>query len=119
MTGIFSVDFFDASVGMIFGGDWENQSDNRKNKSITTDGGKTWQLVADSEHPGYRSCVQYIPNTEGKGIISVGIPGISYSADGGNHWQGIDKAYFYTIRFTPQGNMAWLAGKNKIAKMEW
>lgn len=119
MTGIFSVDFFDESVGMIFGGDWENQSDNTKNKSITADGGKTWRLIADGEHPGYRSCVQYIPNTKGKGIMSVGIPGISYSTNGGNNWQEIDKTYFYTLRFAPKGNMAWLAGKNKIAQMDW
>jgi len=119
MTGIFSVDFFDEKQGIIFGGNWENQSDNMSNKAITHDEGKTWQLISDGENPGYRSCVQFIPNSKGKGIIAVGIPGISYSNDSGGNWQHISKQNFYTIRIVPGANVAWLAGKNKISRMEW
>ena len=119
MTGIFSVDFHNEQHGIIFGGDWEDKSMNTSNKAITKDGGRTWELIADGQYPGYRSCVQFIPNTGGKGILAVGIPAISYSADGGNNWQNIDKEYYYTIRVAPSGRHAWLAGKNKIAKMTW
>jgi len=119
MTGIFSMDFYDERQGIIVGGNWENQEDNTGNKAITIDGGKTWQLLTDGQGPGYRSCVQYIPNTQGKGIIAVGIPGISISKDGGQSWEDIEQTYFYTIRFTSSGKVAWLAGKNKIARMEF
>jgi len=117
MTGIFTMDFYDENRGIIFGGNWENQDENTGNKAITSDEGKTWILLTDGSGPGYRSCVQYIPNADGRGIIAVGIPGISYSSNGGKTWQEIDQTYFYTIRIGPSGKVAWLAGKNKIAKM--
>jgi hypothetical protein len=117
MTGIFSTDFYDQNTGIIFGGDWENQGDNTGNKALTQDGGVSWNLLTDGTGPGYRSCVLYIPGSEGKGLIAVGIPGISYSSNSGQTWQEIDKTDFYTIRFTPSGKVAWLAGKNKLAKM--
>ena len=119
MTGIFSVEFYDEENGIIFGGDWEDQNNNNGNKGSTKDGGKTWQLINDGLDPGYRSCIQFIPNTKGQGVIAVGIPGISYSPNGGKRWQHFNKDYFYTIRITDSGKVAWLAGKNKIAKMSW
>ena len=119
MTGIFTMDFYDQKNGIIFGGDWENQENNNGNKAFTQDGGKTWELLTDGSGPGYRSCVQYIPGSKGKGIIAVGIPGISYSSNGGQTWQEIEQTYFYTIRFATSGKVAWLAGKDKIARMEW
>jgi len=42
MTGIFSIDFYDMNLGVAFGGDWDNQSNNFSNKAITKDGGKSW-----------------------------------------------------------------------------
>jgi len=119
MTGIFTMDFYNEKNGIIFGGDWEDQSSNKGNKAITSDAGKTWELLTDGSGPGYRSCIQYLPESKGKGIIAVGIPGISYSANGGQAWQEIDHTYFYTTRFAPSGKVAWLAGKNKIARMEF
>ena len=116
MTGIYSVDFFDNNQGIIFGGDWNNKTMNSKNKALTTDGGKTWALVADSLAPGYRSCVQYISE---KTLIAVGSPGISYSYDGGNHWNSYSTDGFYTVRISPSKKTAWLAGKNKLGNLNW
>lgn len=117
MTGIYSVDFFDANNGIIFGGNWEEKENNTSNKAITKDGGKTWQLVADGQEPGYKSCVQYVPNTKGKELFAVGSTGIAFSNDGGYSWKEVssDKDY-YTIKFVNK-NVAWLAGKNKIGKL--
>jgi photosystem II stability/assembly factor-like uncharacterized protein len=119
MTGIFSVDFYNDTLGIIWGGDWENQSGNKKNKALTTDGGKTWKLISDGEYPGYRSCVQFVPNSDGLEIFAVGMPGISYSSDQGKSWTNLNDEGFYTIRIPEKGNMAWLAGKNKIGKITW
>ncbi|GJM30613.1 MAG: hypothetical protein DHS20C17_32480 [Cyclobacteriaceae bacterium] len=119
MTGIFSVDFYNDQSGIIFGGDWENKSLNTTNKAHTKDGGKTWELLADGSYPGYRSCVRYVPGSSGKGIFAVGIPGISYSGDGGGSWQHLEMEDFYTISLALNEKLGWLAGKNKIAKMEW
>lgn len=116
MTGIYSVDFYDENNGIIFGGDWNDKENNIGNKAITTDGGKTWQLVADGKEPGYKSCVQYVPNSLGKEIFAVGTNGISFSNDGGKSWKNVSKESYYTIRFVNE-NFAWLAGNNKIGKM--
>lgn len=117
MTGMFTVDFYDEKNGITFGGDWEDKPNNSGNKAITTDGGKTWQLLTDGEGPGYRSCVQYIPGSEGSEIFAVGIPGLSYTSDGGATWELVSKDDFYTIRTTD--SVAWLAGGKKLAKLNF
>lgn len=119
MTGIFSVAFLNDKDGIIFGGDWENQEGREKCKAITADGGKTWNLINEGKGPSFRSCVQYVPNKEGKEIFAVGMPGISFSRDAGKNWEKLSEESYYTIRIADSGNDAWLAGRNKIMKMSW
>lgn len=114
--GIYSVDFYDENNGIIFGGDYSKTEANFKNKAITKDGGKTWTTVSDNSLPGYKSCVQYVPNTDGKEVFAVGKTGISFSNDGGITWKDISTESFYTIAFIDK-NSAWLAGNNRIAKL--
>jgi photosystem II stability/assembly factor-like uncharacterized protein len=114
--GIYSIDFYDKNNGIIIGGDYSKPNKNIANKAITTDGGKTWTLIADGENPGYKSCVQYVPNTNGKEVFAVGKTGISFSNDGGNSWSEISKDSYYTIQFLDR-NTAWLAGNDKIGKL--
>lgn len=118
MTGIFSAAFYDEKQGVIFGGNWEKQEHNSQNKAITKDGGKTWRLVNEEGFPGYRSCVQYIPNSDAEAMIAVGIPGIAYTADRGRTWQGVNIESYYTIRIVDE-HTAWLAGKNRVALMKF
>lgn len=118
MTGIFSVDFKDEKNGIIFGGDWEKQNNNIKNKAFTTDGGKTWQLVDGGNSPGYRSSARYLPNSNASEILAVGMPGISYSSDGGKKWQSFSDEPFYTVRFGSKRETAWVAGNKKIGRLE-
>lgn len=119
MTGIFSTDFYDENNGIIFGGNWEAQQENARNKAITQDGGRTWKLVADGSEPGYRSCVKYIPGGNGRELIAVGTPGISYSGNGGQSWKELSAESFYAIDFSKDGKIAWVAGNNKIGKITW
>lgn len=114
--GIYSVDFYDELNGIVFGGDYSNPDDNCANKAITYDGGITWTLVADNQEPGYKSCVQYIPNSNGKQLVAVGKTGIAYSSDGGYSWTKISDEPFYTIQFANE-NMAWLAGPERVGKL--
>jgi len=116
MTGIYSVDFYDSKNGIIFGGDWENKENNIANKAITNNGGKTWQLVADGKEPGYKSCVRYVPDTQGKELFAVGSTGISFSNDSGQSWKKVSDDDYFTIRFVNK-NVAWLAGNKKIGKL--
>ena len=114
--GIYSIDFYDMNHGIVMGGDYSKPLENTANKAITTDGGKTWKLVADSQIPNYKSCVQYVPGTQGQEIFAVGKTGIAFSNDAGNTWKNISKESYYAIQFVDI-NTAWLSGNNKIGKL--
>ena len=114
--GIYSVDFYDENIGIIMGGSFSSPDENKANKAITKDGGKTWTLVADGESPNYKSCVQYIPGTKGKEVIAAGKTGVSFSNDGGVTWTDISKDGYYAIQFV-DNHTAWLSGSGKIGKL--
>ena len=115
-TGIYSIDFYDKFNGFAIGGDYTNPEYNKSNKIRTTDGGKTWELVSQNKEPGYRSCVQYIPNGKGNELVAIGFKGIDYSNDSGYTWKHLSDEGFYTIRFL-NDSIAYAAGKGRIAKL--
>lgn len=121
MTGMFSVarcaDDESGSVGMAWGGNWETMEENAANKVVTRDGGKLWEVLTPNGGPGYRSCVQYVPNSACQGIWAVGIPGISKSWDGGTSWSTVADSSFFTVRFDAKGANAWLAGRGRLKRV--
>ena len=118
MTGIFTADFYDEKTGMIAGGNYTKQDQNWANKAITTNGGKTWNLIADKQAFGYASCVQFVPNSKGKKIIAVGGTGLYYTSDFGKSWLKFsDEKDFYTFRFASE-TVFYASGKNKVARFE-
>ncbi|NJW52787.1 WD40/YVTN/BNR-like repeat-containing protein [Salinimicrobium oceani] len=114
--GGYSLDFYDEQQGVIIGGDYTAPVENSGNKARTTDGGRTWTLIADNQNPGYKSSIRYFPNGNGDKILAVGFTGISYSADAGASWKQISDEGFYTLRFV-NDTVAYAAGKNKLAKL--
>lgn len=114
--GIYSMAFYDNKNGFAIGGDYTNPESNTANKIITNDGGNTWTLIASGKEPGYRSCVQYVPNGNGKELVTVGFKGIDYSKDGGDSWKSISKEGFYTLRFL-NDSVAYAAGQKRISKL--
>ncbi|CAI8359970.1 MAG: Ycf48-like protein [Polaribacter sp. SA4-10] len=114
--GIYSIDFYDMNQGIIIGGDYSKPLENTSNKAITTDGGQTWTLVADAQNPNYKSCVQYVPGTQGQEIFAVGKTGVSFSNDAGKTWKEVSKEGHYAIQFVDK-NTAWLSGNNRIGKL--
>lgn len=117
MTGIFTADFYDSNNGFIAGGDYENRSQNFTNKAVTKDGGKTWKLTAENQGFGYASCVQYIPGSKAKKLITVGFSGIHYSSDGGISWKQLSTdSSLNTIRFIDD-RTAIAAGQNKMIRI--
>ncbi len=114
--GIYSIDFYDELHGFAIGGDYTKPDNNTANKMRTQDGGKTWELVAQNQNPGYRSCVQYIPNRKGKELVAIGFKGIDYSNDSGSTWKHLSDEGFYTIRFL-NDSVAYAAGAGRISKL--
>lgn len=115
-TGIYSINFYDDKNGFAIGGDYTKPEDNVANKIRTTDGGKTWKLMAENQNPGYRSCVQYVPNRAGKELVAIGFQGIDYSNDSGNSWKRLSDEGYYTIRFL-NDSIAYAAGAGRISKL--
>lgn len=119
MTGIFTADFYDSKQGFIAGGDYEALNQNFGNKAITYDGGKNWDLISENQGFGYASCVQYVPHSNGKSLVSVGAAGLYYSYDGGRSWkQMATDPDLFTIRFL-NDQTAIAAGKNKIIRIQF
>jgi photosystem II stability/assembly factor-like uncharacterized protein len=122
MTGIYSIAFYDEKNGVVAGGDWENISHNNSNIAITEDGGETWSLVSSGANDGYISCIQYIPETQGKELFKVsgrvvdGPSSMGYSNDNGNTWQSFSNSNFISIQFATK-NFAWVSGAGKIARL--
>ncbi|WP_165731242.1 oxidoreductase [Polaribacter sp. 20A6] len=114
--GIYSIDFTDKNNGIVIGGDYSKPLENKANKAITDDGGLTWTLVADGQNPNYKSCVQYVPKTNGKEVFAVGKTGISFSNNGGLTWVEVSKEAYYAIQFVDR-KTAWLSGNNKLGKL--
>jgi hypothetical protein len=115
-TGMYSIDFYDEKNGFAIGGDYTKANDTLNNKIRTNDGGKTWQVVANGKGPGYRSCIQYVPNRDGKELVAIGFKGIDYSNDSGDSWKHLSDEGFYTIRFL-NDSVAYAAGKSRISKL--
>ena len=115
-TGMYSIDFYDENNGFAIGGDYTKPDDAIDNKIRTTDGGKTWAVVANGKSPGYRSCVKYVPNRDAKELAAVGFKGIDYSNDAGETWKHLSDEGFYTIRFL-NDSIAYAAGNGRISKL--
>lgn len=115
-TGMYSIDFYDENNGFAIGGDYTKPNDTLNNKIRTQDGGKTWQVVANGKEPGYRSCVQYVPNSNAKELVAIGFKGIDYSNDAGKTWRHLSDEGFYTIRFL-NDSVAYAAGRGRISKL--
>jgi photosystem II stability/assembly factor-like uncharacterized protein len=115
-TGMYSIDFYDEHHGFAIGGDYLKPDDNQANKIRTNDGGKTWEVVGKGSEPGYRSCVQYVPESKGKELVVVGFKGIDYSNDSGSTWKHLSDEGFYTIRFL-NDSIAYAAGSGRVSKL--
>ncbi|MEO1011217.1 MAG: oxidoreductase [Bacteroidota bacterium] len=116
--GIYSIDFYHEKLGIAFGGDYTKPAQQTGNKAMTTDGGQSWSLIADGQPPGYKSCVQFVPDSQGNEIIAVSFTGISYSRNRGKTWKTLSEEPFYTLRFASD-SVAFAAGKGRIARLQF
>lgn len=116
--GGYSMDFYNDTLGIIYGGDYTAPKRNLRNIAITQDGGQSWKTLADSTNTGYRSCVQFVPNGQGEHIVAVGFSGISYSGDAGKTWRLLSKEPFLSFRFV-NDSIAFASGRNRIAKLHF
>lgn len=116
--GGYSIDFYNEDIGFIIGGDYTKPEENNANKAISLDGGKTWSLIAEGKAPSYKSCVQFVPNSEGSQLVTIGFNGISYSKNQGKNWSQLSDEGFYAFRFL-NDSTAYASGNGRIAKLKF
>ncbi|MCX2575276.1 WD40/YVTN/BNR-like repeat-containing protein [Pedobacter sandarakinus] len=107
-TGPFSMDFYDANTGVVVGGNYVKDKISNRNALTTTDGGKTWNLPAQSVF-GYRSGVTFISK---KMLVATGTSGTDISKDGGANWTHISDKSYNAVQKAKNGNLIILAGEN-------
>jgi photosystem II stability/assembly factor-like uncharacterized protein len=116
--GIFSIAFKDAANGIIVGGDYRKVGEAKDNLAASTDGGRSWKLIADSGIGGFRSCVAYLPGSKGMNLIATGPAGTDFSHDGGLHWIKYDSQGFHVLSLTKSKAVGWAAGAGgRIGKL--
>lgn len=115
-TGGYSMDFYDDKNGIVYGGDYTKPEVTTNNIVLTNDGGKTWNPTTANANQGYKSCVQYVPNSNGNELVALGFTGISYSQDGGDHWEEISKESLLSFRFL-NDSIAYAGGRNKLVRL--
>ncbi|NUO78456.1 glycosyl hydrolase [candidate division KSB1 bacterium] len=117
-SGIFSLAFRDEKHGIAVGGDYQKEKEVLANVARTSDGGKTWRLIANQTVP-YRSCVAYVSH-EGKFLlVAVGPSGSDYSLDEGLTWMKIGEVGYHTMSTGGTIESVWAAGaEGRVAKLE-
>lgn len=114
-SGIFSIAFRDENHGVIVGGNYQEPNAAQANAALTSDGGKTWELIKNPAAMEYRSCVAYLTQSL---LVAVGPSGSDYSNDGGLTWARFSAEGFHTLSFAASTNTGWAAGaEGRIGKL--
>jgi photosystem II stability/assembly factor-like uncharacterized protein len=109
-AGIFSIDFRDASNGVIAGGDYRQPTLRGRNLALTKDGGRSWVLVDSLASPaGYRSAVAFVPGITGRMLVAVGLTGTDLSRDRGRTWAQVDTVAYNSVAFAT-ASRGWAVG---------
>lgn len=108
--GVFSVAFFDDEIGIVAGGDFLEPEGMGANIALTRDGGNHWKLVPDSGLSGFRSCVAYVPGTNGRIVVAVGTSGTDVSFDGGETWKSTGDVGYNAVSFSSRDGAGFAVG---------
>jgi photosystem II stability/assembly factor-like uncharacterized protein len=115
-SGIFSIAFSDAMHGVVVGGQYTAPRAPLDNVALTSDGGKTWRRASGTMPVGYMSGVAFIPETNGRSLVAVGLGGTALSNDGGDNWTMVDTLGYNSVAFASKTD-GWAVGpRGRIAK---
>ncbi len=98
-AGIFSISFRDRLHGVIVGGDYLKPEANERVAATTSDGGKTWSLIAEHGPTGYRSAVAFLPVQTlqlGSALVHQAPTSRSTTAKRGNAWQDLASMHVHS-----------------------
>ena len=111
-TGLFGMRFFSEKVGVVVGGNYQQEALPGYNAAITRDGGITWERLTETNPPGLKEAVALLP---GDRLMAVGPSGTSLSADQGQTWQQLDTEGFHSVACA-KGTCYAVGAKGKVSK---
>jgi photosystem II stability/assembly factor-like uncharacterized protein len=115
-SGNFSVAFADANHGVVVGGDYTKPRGLSPNVALSDDGGRTWRRPAGNLPQGYMSGAAYVPGTNGRTLVAVGLGGTAVSTDRGESWSMVDTVGYNSVAFSTR-NDGWAVGpRGRVAK---
>ncbi|HEU4763495.1 MAG TPA: hypothetical protein VFS28_02510 [Gemmatimonadales bacterium] len=113
-AGIFGVAFENDSVGLAVGGDYQQPGDSGRNVLRTADGGATWTVIGRTTPIGVKWGLTNVgPGT----YIATAPTGSGLTRDGGATWTALDPKPANTASCA--GGACWLAGKERLARIEF
>ena len=105
-AGIYALAFRDSRHGLAIGGDFTTPTVAPDALALTSDGGRSWRLVADAPNE-YRSGAAWL---DGRTAIAVGPTGSNVSTDRGRTWTLFDRGSYDTVDCT-RGRTCWASGE--------
>ncbi len=119
-SGVFSLAFRDAKVGLAVGGDYKQVDEAAGVIAATFDGGRTWIEGGSSRPSGFRSAVAYEPGSPDPGrVVAVGPGGADFSVDGGRSWFKSGSTGFHALSLAPNDPVGWAVGEGgRISRFE-
>jgi photosystem II stability/assembly factor-like uncharacterized protein len=106
-AGIFALAFRGQQHGFAVGGDFLTPTVAPDSLAVTSDGGATWQLVADAPNE-YRSGAAWVT---GQAAVAVGPSGSDGTRDGAQTWERFDAGSFDTVDCAHNG-ACWASGEH-------
>ena len=105
-AGIFALAFRGQQHGFAVGGDFLTPTVAPDSLAVTSDGGATWQLVADAPNE-YRSGAAWVT---GQAAVAVGPSGSDATRDAAQTWERFDSGSFDTVDCAHNG-ACWASGE--------
>lgn len=116
-SGIFSLAFHDTENGVALGGDYSRTTEPSAQVAVTSDGGRTWQLVGQPVMNGTVYGGTVVPGAPTQTLVAVSPNGSEYSTDNGLSWTRIDTVDYWATTFVSP-TVGWAVGpEGRIVKV--
>ena len=121
LSGGFSIDFRDPHRGILAGGDLDAPEEvPTNNVAVSSDGGRTWELVAPTPFPGAVYGLSYVRGHGQRTVVATGPGGAAYSTDEGGSWTLLEGlGDFWAVGFASH-QAGWFVGtEGRIVKISF
>jgi photosystem II stability/assembly factor-like uncharacterized protein len=111
LAGGFTIAFRDPFHGIVAGGDLDPKNPTPSNRvAITSNGGRSWQLVSAPPFPGAVFGLSYVPGFGKRTVVATGPGGAAWSPDEGHTWNSLPGVTnFWAAAFAGR-KAGWLVG---------